>query len=104
MRSRDALELTELSVQAVSPVIRALTVDAACSLLLSRDVPAAVSVHPNAVLDDQEVQGRDLLITVRHPAAGPYVQVGIPLQLSVDRPAVKGPAPSPGRSGKGARR
>ena len=75
-----------------------------CSLLISRHVPVAASVHPNAVLDDKEVQGRDLLITVRHPAAGPYVQVGIPLQLSVDRLAVKGPAPSPPRSGKGAGR
>jgi len=101
---RDALELTELSVRAVAPVIRSLTVDAACSLLCSRDVPVAASVHPNAVLDDKEVQSRDLLITVRHPAAGPYVQVGIPLQLSVDRPAVKGPAPSPVRSGTVARR
>ncbi len=100
---RDALGLTELSVEAASPVLGSLTVDAACSLLLSRHVPVAVSVHPNAVLDDKEVQGRDLLITVRHPTAGPYVQVGIPLQLSVDRAAVKGPAPSPGRSGKRAR-
>ncbi len=101
---RDALELTELTAPAVAAVIGPLTVDAACALLLSRHVPVAVSVHPNAVLDDKEVQGRDLLITVRHPAAGPYLQVGIPLQLSVDRPAVKGPAPSPARARTGARR
>ena len=98
----DALELTELSVPALSSAIESLTVDAACSRLHSRRVPVAVSVHPNAVLDDKEVQSRDLLITVRHPAAGPYVQVGIPLQLSEDRPAVKGPAPSPVRSRKAA--
>ncbi len=101
---RDALDLTDLSVPAVSAVIRSLTVDAACSMLLDRHVPAAASIHPNAVLDDKEVQSRGLLITVRHPAAGPYVQVGIPFQLSTDRPAVKGPAPSPVRSGTGARR
>ncbi len=101
---RDVLELTELTVPAVSAAIGCLTVDAACSLLLSRQVPVAASVHPNAVLDDKEVQSREVLITVRHPAAGPYVQVGIPLQLSVDRSAVKGPAPSPPRSATGARR
>jgi crotonobetainyl-CoA:carnitine CoA-transferase CaiB-like acyl-CoA transferase len=96
----DALELTELSAPALSSAIASLTVDAACARLHSGRVPVAVSVHPNAVLDDKEVQSRDLLITVRHPAAGPYVQVGIPLQLSEDRPAVKGPAPSPVRSRK----
>ena len=38
---------------------------------------------------------RDLLAAIRHPAAGRFVQVGIPLRLSVDAPAVKGPAPTP---------
>jgi crotonobetainyl-CoA:carnitine CoA-transferase CaiB-like acyl-CoA transferase len=92
-----ALALPELSVLDITPKVAAMTVDAACALLCSHGVPAAPSVHPNAVLDDKEVRSRDLLITVRHPTAGPYVQVGIPLQLSTDRPAVKGPAPSPGR-------
>jgi crotonobetainyl-CoA:carnitine CoA-transferase CaiB-like acyl-CoA transferase len=98
----DALELTACSVPALSSAIASLTVDAVCSRLLSRGVPVARSVHPNAVLDDKEVVSRDVLITVRHPAAGPYVQVGIPLQLSEDQPAVKGPAPSPVRTRKKA--
>ena len=58
-------------------------------------MPVAVSIHPKAVLDDPQVQHRNLLTTVRHSVAGPFVQVGIPLRLSVDVPAVKGPAPSP---------
>jgi hypothetical protein len=53
---------------------------------------------------------RELLRHYRHPAAGRFVQVGIPLSLSVDAPAVKGPAPTPApvrrrikTSGRGAR-
>jgi len=58
-------------------------------------VPAAASVHPSAVPDDEQVRGRDILVEVRHPVAGRLSQVGIPLHLSVDVPAVKGPAPAP---------
>ena len=65
------------------------------SLLRSAGVPAALSVHPSAVPDDPQVVARDLLRHYRHPAAGRFVQVGIPLSLSVDAPAVKGPAPTP---------
>jgi crotonobetainyl-CoA:carnitine CoA-transferase CaiB-like acyl-CoA transferase len=90
-----ALEISELSVSAIAPVVKPMTVGAACALLGAHDVPVAASAHPNAVLDDRQVLDRDLLITVRHPVAGPYVQVGIPLQLSTDRPAVKSPAPAP---------
>jgi len=92
-----AFGLDALSDPDVAPMVASMTADAACALLGSYGVPATASVHPNAVLDDKEVRSRDLLITVRHPTAGPYVQVGIPLQLSTDHPAVKGPAPSPGR-------
>jgi hypothetical protein len=38
---------------------------------------------------------RGLLCHYEHPAAGRFVQVGIPLSLSVDTPAVRGPAPTP---------
>ena len=65
------------------------------SLLRSAGVPAALSLHPSAVPDDPQVVARDLLRHYRHPAAGRFVQVGIPLSLSVDAPAVKGPAPTP---------
>jgi len=63
-----------------------------------------VSVHPCAVPDDEQVIGRSLLATVRHPVAGSFVQVGIPLHLSVDVPAVRGPAPTPMRRRKDAAR
>jgi crotonobetainyl-CoA:carnitine CoA-transferase CaiB-like acyl-CoA transferase len=57
-----------------------------------------VSVHPGAVPDDEQVRDRDLLVKVPHPVAGDWVQVGVPLRLSDDMPAVKGPAPNPGRA------
>ncbi len=47
--------------------------------------------------DDAQVRDRSLLTTLRHAVAGRFVQVGIPLHLSVDVPAVKGPAPAPAR-------
>ena len=72
-----------------------LTVESALSALRSEGVPAAVSVHPSAVPDDPQVVARELLRRYRHPAAGRFVQVGLPLSLSVDAPAVKGPAPTP---------
>ncbi len=83
------------------------------ALLRAEGVPAALSVHPTAVPDDPQVVARELLRHYRHPAAGRFVQVGIPLSLSVDAPAVKGPAPTPApvrrrikttsTSGRGAR-
>ena len=80
-----------------------MTVDEARARLDAHGVPAAVSVHPSAVPDDVQVRARALLTTVRHPVAGAFVQVGIPLQLSVDAPAVKGPAPAPARWQRAAR-
>jgi crotonobetainyl-CoA:carnitine CoA-transferase CaiB-like acyl-CoA transferase len=58
-------------------------------------VPNAVSVHPGAVPDDPQVQARGMLTTTTHAVAGRVVQVGVPLRLSADMPAVKGPAPVP---------
>ncbi len=54
------------------------------------------SVHHSVVPDDPQVMARgSVCVHYRHPAAGRFVQVGIPLHLSVDVPAVKGPAPTP---------
>ena len=74
-----------------------MTVAIAAGQLGDAGVPVSVSIHPSAIGDDKQVQDQNLLTTVRHPVAGPFVQVGIPLRLSVDAPAVKGPAPAPGR-------
>ncbi len=82
-------------VDEVADAVGLLTVEAALSALRSEGVPAARSVHPSAVPDDPQVVARDLLRRYRHPAAGRFVQVGLPLSLSVDAPAVKGPAPTP---------
>ena len=82
-------------VDEVADAIGLLTVSSALSALRSEGVPVAVSVHPSAVPDDPQVVARELLRRYRHPAAGRFVQVGLPLSLSVDAPAVKGPAPTP---------
>ncbi len=82
-------------VDEVADAVGLLTVEAALSALRSEGVPAARSVHPSAVPDDPQVVARELLRRYRHPAAGRFVQVGLPLSLSVDAPAVKGPAPTP---------
>ena len=82
-------------VDEVADAVGLLTVESALSALRSEGVPAAASVHPSAVPDDPQVVARELLRRYRHPAAGRFVQVGLPLSLSVDAPAVKGPAPTP---------
>ncbi len=82
-------------VDEVADAIGLLTVESVLSALRSERVPAAMSVHPSAVPDDAQVVARQLLRRYRHPAAGRFVQVGLPLSLSVDAPAVKGPAPTP---------
>jgi crotonobetainyl-CoA:carnitine CoA-transferase CaiB-like acyl-CoA transferase len=79
----------------LAEAVGSLTAEEVLSLLRASGVPAALSVHPSAVPDDPQVVARDLLRHYRHPAAGRFVQVGIPLSLSVDAPAVKGPAPTP---------
>jgi crotonobetainyl-CoA:carnitine CoA-transferase CaiB-like acyl-CoA transferase len=82
-------------VEEVADAFSLLTVSSALEALRSERVPAAMSVHPSAVPDDPQVVARELLRRYRHPAAGRFVQVGLPLSLSVDAPAVKGPAPTP---------
>ncbi len=93
-----ALGLVDISVAEVALAIGAMTVAAARARLAAHGVPAAVSVHPSAVPDDAQVRAGDILVGVRHSFAGRLVQVGIPLRLSVDVPAVLGPAPAPGPS------
>jgi crotonobetainyl-CoA:carnitine CoA-transferase CaiB-like acyl-CoA transferase len=83
------------SVEGLAETVGSLTAHEVLSRLRAGGVPAALSVHPSAVPDDPQVVARDLLRQYRHPAAGRFVQVGIPLSLSVDAPAVKGPAPTP---------
>jgi crotonobetainyl-CoA:carnitine CoA-transferase CaiB-like acyl-CoA transferase len=82
-------------VDEVADALGLLTVESALMALRSEGVPVARSVHPSAVPDDPQVEARELLRRYRHPAAGRFVQVGLPLSLSVDAPAVKGPAPTP---------
>jgi len=84
-----------LSAESLAEAVGSLTAEEVLSLLRAEGVPAALSVHPSAVPDDPQVVARDLLRHYRHPAAGRFVQVGIPLSLSVDAPAVKCPAPTP---------
>ena len=90
-----ALGIVDVDVAAVAAVIKAMTVDAACARFRAVGVPATRSVHPGAVPGDVHVRDRTLLTTVHHDGLGPFVQVGIPLRLSVDAPAVKGGAPTP---------
>jgi crotonobetainyl-CoA:carnitine CoA-transferase CaiB-like acyl-CoA transferase len=82
-------------VDEVAGAVGTRAVDEVLGRLSSEGVPAAMSVHPSAVPDDPQVVARELLRRYRHPAAGRFVQVGLPLSLSVDAPAVKGPAPTP---------
>ena len=84
-----------LSAEGLAEAVGSLTAEEVLALLRAEGAPAALSVHPSAVPDDPQVVARDLLRHYRHPAAGRFVQVGIPLSLSVDAPAVKGPAPTP---------
>jgi formyl-CoA transferase len=81
----------------IAAAIGRLGVGDVCARLGGRGVPVAVSAHPAVVPDDPQVRANQLLITVGHPVAGPFIQVGVPVHLSADGPAVKGPAPSPAR-------
>ncbi len=92
---RAALGVDDLSAGALARAIASLRVADACEALRRHGVPAAASVHPGHIPGDEQVRSRCLLASVRHPVAGRVVQVGIPLQLSVDRPAIKNPAPVP---------
>jgi crotonobetainyl-CoA:carnitine CoA-transferase CaiB-like acyl-CoA transferase len=85
----------ELTADQVAHVVGSLTVDEVLTRLRAEGVPAARSAHHSVVPDDPQVVARELLRRYRHPAAGRFVQVGIPLSLSVDEAAVKGPAPTP---------
>jgi crotonobetainyl-CoA:carnitine CoA-transferase CaiB-like acyl-CoA transferase len=84
-----------LTATIVSDAVASRGVDDVLARLRAEEVPAARSVHPSAVPDDAQIVARGLMRRFRHPAAGRFVQVGIPLSLSEDEPAVKGPAPTP---------
>jgi crotonobetainyl-CoA:carnitine CoA-transferase CaiB-like acyl-CoA transferase len=91
----DGGDLTSALIDEVADAVGAQAVSSVLASLRSSGVPAVVSLHPSAVPDDPQVVARELLRRYRHPAAGRFVQVGLPLSLSVDAPAVKGPAPTP---------
>jgi len=93
-----ALGLDDVSIEAVASVIKAATVAEVVARLEAADVPVARSVHPGAVGEDAQVRARGLLTTTRHPGLGSFVQVGIPLSLSDDPPAIRGGAPAPVRA------
>ena len=97
-----ALGVTECTAAAIGGAVAALDAAGACAALRAAGVPVAVSRHPSAIPDDEQVQARSLLATVGHPVAGRVVQVGIPVRLSVDVPAIKGPAPAPVRARRAA--
>ena len=65
-------------VEEVADAVGLLTVSSVLAALRAEGVPAAVSVHPSAVPDDPQVVARELLRRYRHPAAGRFVQVGLP--------------------------
>jgi crotonobetainyl-CoA:carnitine CoA-transferase CaiB-like acyl-CoA transferase len=92
-----ALGVDSFAVAAIAAAVRPLSAADACAVLAAAGVPAAPSVHPRDVPDDPQVIGAGLLATVRHAVAGRIEQVGVPLRLSTDPPAVKGPAPVPAR-------
>ncbi len=83
------------TLEAMEEAVGVLTTVEVLTRLREAGVPAAPSVHHSVVPDDPQVVARGLLRHYRHPAAGRFVQVGVPLWLSVDTPAVKGPAPTP---------
>jgi crotonobetainyl-CoA:carnitine CoA-transferase CaiB-like acyl-CoA transferase len=95
LRRMCGAEREELTADRVSSLFGSLPVDEVLARLRAEGVPAARSVHHSVVPDDPQVVARELLRRYRHPAAGRFVQVGLPLSLSVDEPAVKGPAPTP---------
>jgi crotonobetainyl-CoA:carnitine CoA-transferase CaiB-like acyl-CoA transferase len=96
-RMRAALGVDTWDTGSVGEVIATMTTEEARSRLAAARVGAAVSAHPRDVPDDPQVIAAGLLRSLRHPVAGRIEQVGVPLHLSVDVPAVKGPAPVPAR-------
>ncbi len=95
VRLCEYLGVDSCQVGLIEPVIAEMSLEDVCARLDAAAVPVAISVHPNAVADDPQVIERGLLSTTQHKSAGRFIQVGIPLYLSIDRPAVRGPAPSP---------
>ena len=89
-----ALDIAEVSEKTIADAIATLDVEDVRVRFAAHAVPAAISLHPCAVPGDEHVRLRELLTTVRHGAIGRVVQVGVPLHLSTDAPAVKGPAPT----------
>jgi crotonobetainyl-CoA:carnitine CoA-transferase CaiB-like acyl-CoA transferase len=91
----EALGTDESGSSEIEVLLGSMSHRDALSRLAHKGVPAALSVHPSAVPDDAQVRDGTQLVNVSHPAAGEFVQVGIPLRLSDDVPSIRGPAPVP---------
>ena len=81
-----------VSVAATAAVFEVLTTDEALAGSGNRACPRRRACIPPPCPTIPR-WGAGLLCHYEHPAAGRFVQVGIPLSLSVDTPAVRGPAP-----------
>ncbi|WP_210588589.1 CoA transferase [Streptomyces sp. GESEQ-35] len=73
---------------------RTLPADVAAELLQERGIPAgAVQDGRELVEHDPQLRARGFYVRVEHPAAGPFLQEGVPIRLTRTPGGIRRPAP-----------
>jgi crotonobetainyl-CoA:carnitine CoA-transferase CaiB-like acyl-CoA transferase len=80
----------------IEAVIRTKNRDEWYELLVKADVCVGKVYDPEEMVADPQVQARDMIVEVKHPAHGTIKEFGIPIKLSATPGAVRAAAPHAG--------
>jgi crotonobetainyl-CoA:carnitine CoA-transferase CaiB-like acyl-CoA transferase len=91
-RIENLAELTQL----IEGVMSTASVDEWIERLESEGLACDPIQSLNEVLDDPQVQAREMIVSIEHPFAGPLKMTGVPIKLSMTPGSVNTPPPLKG--------
>jgi crotonobetainyl-CoA:carnitine CoA-transferase CaiB-like acyl-CoA transferase len=94
VRAANAEELK--AREEIEAVIRTKNRDEWYEILVKADVCVGKVYEPEEMVADPQVQARDMIVEVKHPAHGAIKEFGIPIKLSATPGAVRAAAPHAG--------
>src|SRR5207244_7662341 len=77
----------------IEAVIRTKNRDEWYDLLVKADVCVGKVYEPEEMVQDPQVQARDMIVEMKHPTLGTIKEFGIPIKLSGTPGTVRTPAP-----------
>lgn len=87
LKNQDAIQ------EVIQSVLADKTMDEATELLLSKGIPAGPIYDISQILQDPQVQAREMFVEMEHPTLGEITVNGCAVKLSDTMPSVRTPAP-----------